>query len=257
MASAHRRVTRFLRRALIAGVLLAVLVLAAAVTATALPAGNQAAAAIAAAPTVYDGPGPALPSSHPQAVDPEAGVPADEQSVSTPPSSTTASADGSQSPTDAEIRRELSQLKHLAAGADLPVGAVGRVLPDGRGVAPQDAPQVVRDVIRAGNVIAKTPYLWGGGHGSWSASGYDCSGSVSFALAGAGLLDTPLTSGLLARWGAAGPGRWVTIYANGGHVFMEVAGLRFDTGGIRGSGTRWQTTGRSTAGFVARHPEGL
>jgi cell wall-associated NlpC family hydrolase len=257
MASAHRRVTRFLRRALIAGVLLAVLVLAAAVTATALPAGNRAAAGAAAAPTVYDDPGPALPSSHAQAVEPEAGVPAGEQSASSPSSSTTASADGSQSPTDAEIRRELSQLKHLAAGADLPVGAVGRVLPDGRGVAPQDAPQVVRDVIRAGNVIAKTPYLWGGGHGSWSASGYDCSGSVSFALAGAGLLDSPLTSGLLARWGAPGPGRWITIYANGGHVFMVVAGLRFDTGGIHGTGTRWQATGRSTSGFVARHPEGL
>jgi cell wall-associated NlpC family hydrolase len=256
MASAHRSVTRFVRRALIAGVLLAVVVLAAAVTATALPSANQAAASVAAAPMVQGDPGPPLGSPHPQAVEPEAGVPAGEQSASTP-SSTTASANGSQSPTDAEIRRELSQLKHLAAGADLPVGAVGRVLPDGRGVAPQDAPQIVRDVIRAGNVIAKTPYLWGGGHGGWSASGYDCSGSVSFALAGAGLLDSPLTSGLLARWGAPGPGRWITIYANGGHVFMEVAGLRFDTGGIRGSGTRWQATGRSTSGFVARHPEGL
>ena len=116
---------------------------------------------------------------------------------------------------------------------------------------------IVRDVIRAGNVVAKTPYLWGGGHGSWSSVGYDCSGSVSFALAGAGLLDAPLVSGDLARWGAPGPGRWITIYANAGHVFMVVAGLRFDTGGLRGSGTRWQPTSRSTSGFVARHPEGL
>jgi hypothetical protein len=131
------------------------------------------------------------------------------------------------------------------------------VLPDGRAVAPRDAPQIVRDVINAGNVIAKTPYLWGGGHGSWSSVGYDCSGSVSFALAGAGLLDSPLTSGLLAKWGAAGPGHWITIYANAGHVFMFVAGLRFDTGGLGGNGTRWQPTLRSTAGFVARHPEGL
>jgi cell wall-associated NlpC family hydrolase len=256
MATAHRSVTRFVRRALIAGVLLAVVVLAAAVTATALPAGDQAAAGDAAAANVYTDPGPPLPSPHPQAVEPEVGVPAGEASVSTT-SSTTASAGSSQTPTDAEIRRELGQLKHLAASADLPVGAVGRVMPDGSAVAPQAAPQIVRDVIRAGNVIAKTPYLWGGGHGSWSAAGYDCSGSVSFALAGAGLLDAPLTSGLLARWGAAGPGRWITIYANGGHVFMEVAGLRFDTGGIRGSGTRWQATGRSTSGFAARHPEGL
>src|SRR6476659_3783176 len=137
MATARRSVTRFVRRALIAGVLLAVLVLGAAVTATALSAGNTAGAHRAAAPAVYSDTGPALPSPHPQAVEPEAGVPAGEQSVSTTPSGAAAGTD-SHSPTDAEIRRELTQLKHLAAGADLPVGAVGRVLGDGRGVAPQD-----------------------------------------------------------------------------------------------------------------------
>jgi cell wall-associated NlpC family hydrolase len=256
MASAGRSVKRFFRRVLIAGVVLAVVVLAAAVTATALPGADPAAAGVAPAPMVDSGPEPALPSAHPQAVEPEAGVPAGEQSAN-PSSSTTASTSASQSPSDDEIRRELAQLKDLAGRAQVPVGDTGRVLADGTAVAPKDAPQIVRDVINAGNVIAKTPYLWGGGHGSWAASGYDCSGSVSFALAGAGLLDSPLTSGLLARWGSAGRGRWITIYANGGHVFMEVAGLRFDTGGIRGSGTRWQATGRSTAGFVARHPEGL
>jgi cell wall-associated NlpC family hydrolase len=256
MASAHRSVKRFVRRALIAGVVIAVVVLAAAVTATALPGAKPATASVAPAPMVDSGPQPPLPAPHPQAVEPEAGVPAGEESVSQSPSGS-GSGGASQSPSDDEIRRELEQLKDLAGKSQVPVGAKGRVLPDGTAVAPKDAPQIVRDVINAGNVIAKTPYLWGGGHGSWSASGYDCSGSVSFALAGAGLLDSPLTSGLLARWGAGGPGRWITIYANGGHVFMEVAGLRFDTGGIRGSGTRWQATGRSTAGFVARHPEGL
>jgi cell wall-associated NlpC family hydrolase len=256
MTSAHRSVKRFVRRTLIAGVVIALIVLAAAVTATALPGSGPAPAGAAPAPMVDSGPEPALPKAHPQAVEPEAGVPAGEQSADQP-SSTTASAGATQSPSDDEIRRELAQLKDLADKAQLPVGAKGRVLADGTAVAPKDAPQIVRDVINAGNVIAKTPYLWGGGHGSWAASGYDCSGSVSFALAGAGLLDSPLTSGLLAQWGAAGPGRWITIYANGGHVFMEVAGLRFDTGGIRGSGTRWQAAGRSTAGFVARHPEGL
>ena len=256
MASASRSVKRFVRRVLIAGVVLAVVVLAAAVTATALPGANPAAAGVAAAPMVDSGPEPALPSAHPQAVEPEAGVPAGEQSAS-PSSSTTASAGASQSPSDDEIRRELASSRTSPAGRRCRSATPGRVLADGTAVAPKDAPQIVRDVINAGNVIAKTPYLWGGGHGSWAADGYDCSGSVSFALAGAGLLDSPLTSGLLARWGAAGPGRWITIYANGGHVFMEVAGLRFDTGGIRGSGTRWQATGRSTAGFVARHPEGL
>ena len=256
MASAGRSVKRFVRRTLIAGVVIAVVVLAAAVTATALPGSESATAGVAAAPMVDSGPEPSLPREHPQAVEPEAGVSAGDQAASES-SSTTTSAGASQSPSDDEIRRELAQLKDLAGRAQLPVGDTGRVLADGTAVAPKDAPQIVRDVINAGNVIAKTPYLWGGGHGSWAASGYDCSGSVSFALAGAGLLDSPLTSGLLARWGSAGPGRWITIYANGGHVFMEVAGLRFDTGGIRGSGTRWQATGRGTAGFVARHPEGL
>jgi cell wall-associated NlpC family hydrolase len=256
MASAHRSVKRFVRRALIAGVVIAVVVLAAAVTATALPGAGPAPAAVAPAPMVDSGSAAPLPSPHPRAVEPEVGVPAGEQSVSSS-ASAGGSGSASRSPSDDEIRRELEQLKDLAGKAQVPVGAKGRVLPDGTAVAPKDAPQIVRDVVNAGNVIAKTPYLWGGGHGSWSASGYDCSGSVSFALAGAGLLDSPLTSGLLARWGAAGAGRWVTIYANGGHVFMVVAGLRFDTGGIRGSGTRWQATGRSTSGFVARHPEGL
>jgi cell wall-associated NlpC family hydrolase len=256
MASAGRSVKRFFRRVLIAGVVVALVVLAAAVTAAALPGAHPAASAAVPAPMVDGGPEPALPAAHPQAVEPEAGVPAAEQPAD-PASSSTTLASPAQSPSDDEIRRELAQLKDLAGRAQVPVGDTGRVLGDGTAVAPKDAPQIVRDVINAGNVIAKTPYLWGGGHGSWAASGYDCSGSVSFALAGAGLLDSPLTSGLLARWGAAGRGRWITIYANGGHVFMEVAGLRFDTGGIRGSGTRWQATGRSTAGFVARHPEGL
>jgi cell wall-associated NlpC family hydrolase len=256
MANGYRRMTRFVRRVLIAGVVLAVVVLAAAVTATALPGAHPAPSGATPAPMVDGGSEPALPRAHPQAVEPEAGVPAEEQPAD-PSSSTSTSTSASQSPSDDEIRRELAQLKDLAGRAQVPVGDTGRVLADGTAVAPKDAPQIVRDVINAGNVIAKTPYLWGGGHGSWAANGYDCSGSVSFALAGAGLLDSPLTSGLLARWGTAGPGRWITIYANGGHVFMEVAGLRFDTGGIRGSGTRWQATGRSTAGFVARHPEGL
>jgi cell wall-associated NlpC family hydrolase len=250
MANAWRSVTRFLRRVLIVGVVLAIVVLGAAVTATAWPGARGASADVPS--TATDAPQPRLPSAHPQVVEPEAGVAAGDQAAA-PSSSSSASG----RPDDEEIRRELRQLKSLAAKAELPVGATGRVLADGSAVAPKDAPQLVRDVMRAGNVIAKTPYLWGGGHGSWASVGYDCSGSVSFALAGAGLLDAPLTSGALAQWGAAGPGRWITIYANGGHVWMIVAGLRFDTGGLRGSGTRWQPTSRSTSGFVARHPEGL
>ena len=89
----------------------------------------------------------------------------------------------------------------------------------------------MRQIIEAGNSIARTPYLWGGGHGKWLDKGYDCSGSVSYALASAGLLNAPLDSGRLMGWGAPGKGKWVTIYTNPGHVFLVVAGVRFDTSG--------------------------
>jgi hypothetical protein len=112
-------------------------------------------------------------------------------------------------------------------------------------------------MIEAGNVIARSPYVWGGGHGKWVDKGYDCSGSVSFVLASAGYLSSPLASGPLMSWGEPGPGKWVTIYANDGHVWMTVAGIRFDTSGQRVTGSRWQNDMRSTAGFTLRHPPGL
>jgi len=130
-------------------------------------------------------------------------------------------------------------------------------LPNGIALPPLEAPEAVREMIEAGNVIARSPYLWGGGHGKWVDKGYDCSGSVSFVLAAAGYLEAPLASGPLMSWGAPGPGRWVTIYSHQGHVFMVVAGIRFDTSGARETGSRWQNEMRSTAGFVARHPPGL
>ncbi len=131
------------------------------------------------------------------------------------------------------------------------------MLGDGTAVAPENAPDVVKRVIMAANEIAKFPYKWGGGHGAWRDNGYDCSGSVSFALAGAGLLNSPLTSGGFLDYGAPGRGRWITIYTNPGHMFMVVAGLRFDTSGQGRAGTRWQEEPRSTGGLVARHIPGL
>ena len=128
---------------------------------------------------------------------------------------------------------------------------------NGLAMAPASAPQAVKDIIAAGNVIAHKPYRYGGGHGRWNDSGYDCSGSVSYALHGAKLLNTQLTSGDFERWGAGGAGQWVTIYANGGHVFMTVAGLRFDTSGLSSDGSRWHTSSRSGSGYVVRHPDGL
>jgi hypothetical protein len=130
-------------------------------------------------------------------------------------------------------------------------------LPNGIALPPLEAPEAVRQMIEAGNVIARSPYLWGGGHGKWVDKGYDCSGSVSFVLASAGYLEAPLASGPLMSWGEPGRGKWVTIYSHQGHVFMEVAGIRFDTSGARETGSRWQNELRSTAGFVARHPPGL
>jgi cell wall-associated NlpC family hydrolase len=143
-------------------------------------------------------------------------------------------------------------------------GKIGRTditkataLANGVALPPLEAPEEVKQIIEAGNIIARSPYLWGGGHGKWLDEGYDCSGSVSFALAAAGLLSGPLASGPLMSWGEPGRGRWVTIYANDGHVFMEVAGIRFDTSNSRVTGSRWGNEMRSTAGFVARHPAGL
>ena len=130
-------------------------------------------------------------------------------------------------------------------------------LPNGVALQPLEAPATVLKIIEAGNAIARAPYKWGGGHGRWRDNGYDCSGSISFALFFAGLLDGPLDSSGLMRWGKAGPGRWVTVYANAGHVFMEVAGIRFDTSGAKRSGSRWQNGLRGGRGYVARHPVGL
>jgi cell wall-associated NlpC family hydrolase len=131
-------------------------------------------------------------------------------------------------------------------------------LPNGIALPPLEAPEPVRQMIEAGNVIARTPYLWGGGHGKWVDTGYDCSGSVSFVLASAGYLEAPLASGPLMSWGEPGPGKWVTIYSSPGHVYMEVAGVRFDTSGAAATGSRWQNDLRGRRpGFVARHPPGL
>ena len=117
--------------------------------------------------------------------------------------------------------------------------------------------RVVQRVIAAGDRIAGTPYKWGGGHGSFSDWGYDCSGSVSYALHGGGLLRSPLSSGDFESYGQPGPGRRITIYANSGHVYMVVDGRRFDTSARRITGSRWTSEMRSTAGYVVRHPAGL
>jgi hypothetical protein len=130
--------------------------------------------------------------------------------------------------------------------------------PDGLAVAPASAPAEVKAAIEAANRIAGKPYRYGGGHQRWEDSGYDCSGAMSYALHGAGLLNRPLTSGDFMSWGDAGPGSWITVYAHGGHGYLVIAGLRFDTGfNNAGSGPRWSEKMRPDDGYTVRHPPGL
>ena len=133
-------------------------------------------------------------------------------------------------------------------------GDTAQIGSDGLAIAPATAPPQVQAIIAAGNQIATKPYKYGGGHGKWNDSGYDCSGSVSYALHGGRLLKVALDSGQFMSWGAPGKGRHITIYANPGHVYMVINSRRYDTTGRAESGTRWQPQGRSSAGYTVRHP---
>jgi cell wall-associated NlpC family hydrolase len=131
------------------------------------------------------------------------------------------------------------------------------VTEDGLAVAPASAPAEVKAVIEAGNRIATKPYRYGGGHGRWEDRGYDCSGSISYALRGGGLISRAHDSSEFMRYGKSGPGSWITIYAHGSHAYMVIAGIRFDTSARKRGGSRWTTSGRSSGGYTARHPTGF
>jgi cell wall-associated NlpC family hydrolase len=150
---------------------------------------------------------------------------------------------------------------HIERRGDRPtVEGKRAVLRNGIAYAPSRAPQNVKNAIWAANTLRRKPYVWGGGHGSFYDHGYDCSGSVSYALHGAGVLAAPLPSSDLMRYGERGRGRWITIYSRSGHTFAVIAGLRLDTTDLgRGGdvGPRWYVDGRDTRGFVARHPAGF
>ena len=154
---------------------------------------------------------------------------------------------------------ETKAAQQAAAAAATGNANIGGIAVDTGGMVqpPPGAPAAVAQVIAAGNAIATLPYLWGGGHASFQASGYDCSGSVSYALAAAGLLSSPEVAADFESYGDPGPGRWITIYASYNHVWMEVAGWRFDTVALAEDGTRWAQGGGEFAGFVERHPPGL
>lgn len=203
---------------------------------------------------------PAVPRAHPQAVEPVAGasaaatitVPRSATVSVSPPSGTSGALPKPQS--IAEVRRELtaSGMTASASQATLTSG--------GLAVAPAGVPAAVQAVISAGNQIAHLPYIWGGGHMTYEDTGYDCSGSLSYVLAAAHLLSSTMTSGQLEHWGAPGRGRWITVFANAGHTFMYVAGLRFDTVALAETGTRWSDRSAdesNLSSFVVRHPAGL
>lgn len=145
----------------------------------------------------------------------------------------------------------------LSGGETVPSSPGHAGLVNGLAVPPANAPAAVVDVINAANAIADEPYVWGGGHGSFESSGYDCSGAVSYALHGGGFLSSPLDSTGLTTWGSAGFGTWITVFANSGHTYAYIAGLRWDTGGNGGgNGPRWHSDLRDNSGMIARHPSG-
>jgi cell wall-associated NlpC family hydrolase len=176
-------------------------------------------------------------------------------------------------PYQTQTPRTMSEEKALTGGS--PVGGIaaadtkpqllvpghlGRIV-NGFAAAPMNAPPGVQEIIWSGNQIIGLPYIFGGGHASFSSPGYDCSGTVSFALHGAGLLSTPMDSTEFAHWNSRGVGMWVTVFANGGHAYMTVAGLRLDTSAAddptNQQGPRWRPLRPANAGFVVRHPTGL
>ncbi|MGZ5332650.1 MAG: hypothetical protein ACXWD7_01945, partial [Solirubrobacterales bacterium] len=153
------------------------------------------------------------------------------------------------------LAREQTLEKDIIPSSVPPGGKAALV--NGEAIAPPDAPLAVKAMIDGANQINDRPYVWGGGHGSFESSGYDCSGAVSFAFHAGGVLSSPLDSSAFQVWGLPGGGSWATVYANGGHAYAVIAGLRWDTSMTGGNGPRWSTAMRSPAGFIARHPPGL
>jgi cell wall-associated NlpC family hydrolase len=148
-----------------------------------------------------------------------------------------------------------------AADVQVVPGTRAKLMADGSAAAPADAPAEVQQAIWAANRIIGKPYIYGGGHQRFEDRGYDCSGTVSYALKGGDLIDTPMDSGTFMKWGVAGKGDWVTVYTNPGHAYVVIAGLRLDTSAAGdprgGKGPRWRPNLRTNRGFRARHVNGL
>jgi cell wall-associated NlpC family hydrolase len=201
---------------------------------------------------------PAAPAvqAHPQVIEPvagSAGATAEsggEAGVSVGPVNSSLA----QPTSNAEVRLELAQSGMTASPNQ------ATLTPGGLAVAPIDAPAAVQEVIAAGNEIARLPYRYGGGHLTYEDTAYDCSGSISYVFAAAHLLNHTVVSGQLENWGDPGPGKWITVFANAGHTFMYVAGLRFDTVALAETGSRWSDRPADEpdlSTFSVRHPPGL
>ena len=212
---------------------------------------------------------PSVPHAHPQAVEPVAGAHGSASVASgggaagadgVPKSAGVVSVSGADSASLAQPA-SLTDVRHQLAASGMSARPDQATLTsDGLAVAPVGAPAAVQEVIAAGNQIAHLPYIWGGGHMRYEDTGYDCSGSLSYVLAAAHLLERTVTSGELESWGEPGPGKWITVFATDGHTFMYVAGLRFDTVALAETGTRWSDRSADEpdlASFVQRHPAGL
>jgi cell wall-associated NlpC family hydrolase len=203
----------------------------------------------------------AVPRAHPQAIEPVAGAANPPGAASSAPSelSVGPSGTGSDGPlarpvSETQVRQELAQSGMSASPNQ------ATLTPNGLAVAPIDAPTAVQEVIAAGNEIARLPYRYGGGHVTYEDTAYDCSGSISFVFEAAHLLSGSVVSGQLKNWGQSGPGKWITVFANAGHTFMYVAGLRFDTVALAETGSRWSDRSADEpdlSTFAVRHPPGL
>jgi hypothetical protein len=196
--------------------------------------------------------------AHPQAIEPTAGAVAQPQ-----PGAPTEPAVVSVGPPDPGLPQPVPLWKvkqELAASGVSSQGRRAKLTSDRLAIPPANAPPLVKAMIQAGNTIAHLPYKYGGGHASFKDTAYDCSGSLSYVFASVGLLNTTVNSGQLMKMGEAGPGQWVTIYADPGHTFMEIAGLRFDTVALAETGSRWSNRPpdeSNLASFAVRHPPGF
>jgi cell wall-associated NlpC family hydrolase len=231
--------------------LLALAALAAAGCAGQSSHGSTTTAANSAAP---------VPQGHPQVVQPVAGAAAKVDPASAP-ASAGVSVEVAGTPSSLPQPMSVADIREQLAQSGMSASTTQATLaPDGLAVAPIGAPAAVQAVIAAGNQIARLPYRYGGGHMTYEDTAYDCSGSISYVFAAAHLLERTVVSGDLEHWGQPGPGKWITVFANAGHTFMYVAGLRFDTVALAETGSRWSDRPADEPDlktFSVRHPPGL